>query len=61
MLPKVVYTISRNNEIGKYTLEDEYSVILTDVHLTEVFREIEDREADEGIDLGEPEIKELEF
>lgn len=61
MLPKAVYTISRNDEIGKYTLEDEYSEILTEAHLNEIFREIEDREADEGVDLNEPDIEELEF
>lgn len=60
-LPKVSYTICRINETGKYQLEDEYSVILADVYLNEVFREIEDREADEGVDLGEPDIHELQL
>lgn len=61
MLPEAQYRICRLGETGKYTLEDEYSVILDDAHLTEVFREIEDREADEGVDLNEPDIHELEF
>lgn len=61
MLPEACYTICRIGETGKYTLEDEYSEILSDAHLPEVFREIEDRETDEGVDLGEPEIHELQL
>lgn len=60
-LPAVSYTICRIDETGKYQLEDEWSVIMSDAHLPEVFREIEDREADEGVDLGEPDIHELEL
>lgn len=60
MLPEVQYRICRIGETGKYTLEDEYSEILSDAHLPEVFREIEDREADEGYVL-ESEMQELEL
>lgn len=59
-LPEARYTICRIGETGKYTLEDEYSQILEGANLSEVFREIEDREEDEGYVL-ESEMKELEL
>lgn len=59
-LPEARYTICRIGETGRYTLEDEYSVIMEGAHLDEVFREIEDREGDEGYVL-ESEMKELEL
>lgn len=58
-LPKVKYIITRDDEIGKYSLEDEYGPVLKDVHLADLFIEIDSIETDDGFNPEEPDIHEL--